>query len=121
MHEALLECFPMSKVRKNKEYIPDSISECTKEGRALCKTMYRDGRRSASSQVRAILAGWKICCSSDNAAKDIHSWTVEGADGTDGTRPYISIVSSTIAGARGTDGTRPYTWHSVFGVRLSSF
>ena len=52
----------------------------------------------------------------DEQGGDIHSSTVEGADGTDGTRPYIKIVSSTVAGAEGTDGTRPYKWHSVFGL-----
>ena len=66
--------------------------------------------------LRAISAGWKSCGSNAAAANDIHSSTVEGADGTDGARPYISILSSTEAGAPGTDGsgTRPYTWHSVF-------
>ena len=59
VHEALLECFPMSKVRKKKEYITNSTFECIKEGRALCKSLYRMSRQLASLVVRVFFAEWK--------------------------------------------------------------
>ena len=46
---------------------------------------------------------------------DTHSSAVEGAEGPDGTRPCIEMVSSTVADAGGIDGTRPH-WHCVFGL-----
>ena len=52
VHEALLECFSMSKVMKKKEYITDSTFDCIKEGRALCKSLYRTSRQLASLVVR---------------------------------------------------------------------
>ena len=124
VHEALLECFPMSKVKKKKEYITDSTFECIKEGRALCKSLYRMSRQLASFLVRALFAEWKkyknipevsnVCPFFPEGQRyDTHSSAVEGADGPDGTRPCIGMVSSTVAGAGGIDGTRPH-WHSVF-------
>ena len=59
MHEALLDCFPMSKVKKKKEYITDSTFECIKEGRALCKNLYRMSRQLANMFVRALFSFWK--------------------------------------------------------------
>ena len=60
VHEALLDCFPMSKVKKKKEYITDSTFECIKEGRALCKTLYRMCRQLANLVVRALFTEWTI-------------------------------------------------------------
>jgi len=79
VHEALLECFPMSKVKKKKEYITDSTFECIKEGRALCKSLYRMSRQLASFVLRALFAEWK------KYKSDTHSSFVEDADGIDGT------------------------------------
>ena len=59
VHEALLECFPMSKVMKKKEYITDSTFDCIKEGRALCKSLYRTSRQLASLFVRVLFAEWQ--------------------------------------------------------------
>ena len=79
VHEALLECFPMSKVKKKKEYITDSTFECIKEGRALCKSLYRMSRQLASFVLRALFAEWKMYKS------DSQSSIVEDAVCTDGT------------------------------------
>ena len=44
---------------KKREYITDSTSDCIKEGRALCKSLYRASRQLASLAVRVFWVEWK--------------------------------------------------------------
>ena len=69
----------MSKVKRKKKYITDSTFECIKEGRALCKSLYRMSRQLASFVLRALFAEW------EKYNSDTHSSIVEDADGIDGT------------------------------------
>ena len=59
VHEALLDCFPKSKVQKKKDYITESTFKCILEGRALCKQMFKIGRFLASLFIRVIFRAGK--------------------------------------------------------------
>ena len=40
LHDALVECFPMSKSVKKQPYISDHTFQCVKEGHVLCKDLF---------------------------------------------------------------------------------
>ena len=103
VHEALLDCFPKSKVQKKKDCITESTFTCILEERALCKQMFKIGRYVASLYIRVIVSGWKKSCNKISRVAGVEGPVDLGCNGGDA------------KGAEG-PGCDPPIWHSVFGL-----
>jgi hypothetical protein len=83
---------PQRKGRKKKEHITESIFECIKEGRAICKLLYRCGRSMANIFLKTMLMCWK-----DHVAS-------------------VNVQSATNGSTSDKQTYKVQPWHSVFGL-----